>query len=111
MISWNMHIYLFQLLPYYVMDRLNYPGIPGLFLACLFAGALRYTEHSECQIIQYDLSPINSTMSSALGALAAVVWEDMLKPFKWAQNLSNFGQTLVLKILGMSILLDNSSSQ
>ena len=32
-----------QLLPLYVMDRLSYPGVPGLFTACLFSGALRYT--------------------------------------------------------------------
>ena len=30
------------MLPFYVMDRLPIPGIPGLFLAGLFAGALRY---------------------------------------------------------------------
>ena len=31
-----------QLLPLYVMDRLTqYKGLPGLFTACLFSGALR----------------------------------------------------------------------
>lgn len=67
-----------QLLPYYVMDRLDIPGIPGIFLACLFAGAL-------------------STMSSSLGACAAVTWEDALK---WKLgHLSNFTQVLINKIL------------
>jgi len=30
-----------QLLPLYVMDRMNYPGFPGFFTACVFSGALR----------------------------------------------------------------------
>ncbi|XP_060561770.1 sodium-coupled monocarboxylate transporter 1-like isoform X1 [Ruditapes philippinarum] len=50
-----------QLIPYFVMEVLGYPGLPGLFVSCLFSGAL-------------------STMSSCLNALAAVCWEDMLKP-------------------------------
>ena len=32
---------LFQLVPYFVIDVLNYPGFPGVFLAVLFSGALR----------------------------------------------------------------------
>ena len=30
-----------QLLPLYVMDEMYYPGVPGLFTACIFSGALR----------------------------------------------------------------------
>lgn len=30
-----------QLLPYFVVDVLNWPGFPGLFVSVLFAGALR----------------------------------------------------------------------
>ncbi|KAH3802762.1 hypothetical protein DPMN_156444 [Dreissena polymorpha] len=50
-----------QLIPYFVMEVLGYPGLPGLFVSCLFSGAL-------------------STMSSCLNALAAVTWEDIFKP-------------------------------
>ncbi|CAG2111396.1 unnamed protein product, partial [Medioppia subpectinata] len=50
-----------QLMPYYVMDTLaKYPGLPGLFVACVFSGSL-------------------STLSSGLNALAAVTWEDLIK--------------------------------
>lgn len=50
-----------QLIPYYVMDTLaKYPGIPGLFVACVFSGSL-------------------STLSSGFNALAAITWEDLLK--------------------------------
>ena len=31
-----------QIVPYFVVDVLNYPGFPGLFLAILYAGALRF---------------------------------------------------------------------
>jgi len=30
-----------QLLPLYVMDQMHWPGLPGLFTACIFSGALR----------------------------------------------------------------------
>ena len=30
-----------QLLPYFVVDVLGYPGLTGLFVAVLFCGALR----------------------------------------------------------------------
>lgn len=31
-----------QILPFYVMDRLNaLPAVPGVFVACIFSGALR----------------------------------------------------------------------
>ena len=29
-----------QLIPYFVMEVLGYPGLPGLFISCLFSGAL-----------------------------------------------------------------------
>ena len=31
-----------QIVPYFVMDKLGYlPGVPGLFVACVFSAALR----------------------------------------------------------------------
>ncbi|XP_064614238.1 sodium-coupled monocarboxylate transporter 2-like [Liolophura sinensis] len=50
-----------QIAPYFVMEVLGYPGLPGLFVACLFSGAL-------------------SSMSSSLNAAATVTWTDFLKP-------------------------------
>ena len=32
----------FQLVPWFMVDVLNAPGFPGLFVAVLFSGALRY---------------------------------------------------------------------
>uniref|UniRef100_A0A8C6P3F2 Sodium-dependent multivitamin transporter n=1 Tax=Nothobranchius furzeri TaxID=105023 RepID=A0A8C6P3F2_NOTFU len=47
---------------YFVMDVFrNLPGLPGLFVACLFSGAL-------------------STISSAFNSLATVTMEDLIKP-------------------------------
>ncbi|KAL1424682.1 hypothetical protein MTO96_019972 [Rhipicephalus appendiculatus] len=49
-----------QLVPYFVMKIMNsVPGLPGLFVACVFSSAL-------------------STLSSGFNSLAAVTWEDFL---------------------------------
>jgi sodium-coupled monocarboxylate transporter 8/12 len=38
-----MNFGIFQLMPYLVLDILkNYPGVPGLFVACAYSGTLRY---------------------------------------------------------------------
>ncbi|XP_006084151.1 sodium-coupled monocarboxylate transporter 1 isoform X1 [Myotis lucifugus] len=51
-----------QLMPYLVLDILqDYPGLPGLFVACAYSGTL-------------------STVSSSINALAAVTVEDLVKP-------------------------------
>ncbi|XP_030070516.1 sodium-coupled monocarboxylate transporter 1 isoform X1 [Microcaecilia unicolor] len=51
-----------QLMPYLVMDILqDYPGLPGLFVACVYSGTL-------------------STVSSSINALATVTLEDLIKP-------------------------------
>ncbi|XP_060696033.1 sodium-coupled monocarboxylate transporter 1 [Hemiscyllium ocellatum] len=51
-----------QLMPYMVLDILgSYPGLPGLFVACICSGTL-------------------STVSSSINALTAVTVEDLIKP-------------------------------
>ena len=37
----NEHIFIFQLVPHFIATVLNVPGLPGLFLSCVAAGALR----------------------------------------------------------------------
>ncbi|CAG2171094.1 unnamed protein product, partial [Oppiella nova] len=71
-----------QLMPYYVMDTLShYPGIPGLFVACVFSGSL-------------------STLSSGYNSLAAITWEDLIKD---RVNLKNDSQALIItKLIAMS---------
>jgi len=49
-----------QIMPYFVMDAMGYPGLPGLFVACLYSGSL-------------------SSLSSSLSAMAAITWEDGMK--------------------------------
>ncbi|CAK8694363.1 unnamed protein product [Clavelina lepadiformis] len=58
-----------QLLPYLVLDIFqNYPGMPGLFIACVYSGSL-------------------STVSTAITAMASVTVEDFLKPvFNWSDK-------------------------
>ncbi|KAM9355881.1 solute carrier family 5 member 6 isoform 2-T5 [Pholidichthys leucotaenia] len=67
---------------YFVMDMLQgLPGLPGLFIACLFSAAL-------------------STISSALNSLATVTMEDLIKPHFPA--MSEARATLLSKALAMS---------
>ncbi|XP_078583638.1 sodium-coupled monocarboxylate transporter 1-like isoform X2 [Branchiostoma floridae x Branchiostoma japonicum] len=68
-----------QMMPFTVMETLSYlPGIPGLFVSSVFAGAL-------------------STMSSGLNSLSAVTLEDFVKPYK--KNLTEAQYTIITKVL------------
>ncbi|XP_050734620.1 sodium-coupled monocarboxylate transporter 2-like isoform X2 [Eriocheir sinensis] len=70
-----------QILPFFVMDKLSSaPGLPGLFVACIFSGAL-------------------STISSAVSSQAAVTWEDWLAPLPCCAALSPTAQAAVTKLL------------
>ena len=60
-----------QLAPLYIMDVFSsvYPGLAGLFIACVCSASL-------------------STISSGLNALAAVFLQDVVKAF-WSPNISD----------------------
>ncbi|XP_066264336.1 sodium-dependent multivitamin transporter-like [Branchiostoma lanceolatum] len=71
------------LLPYYVMEVLDIPGLPGLFISGIFSGAL-------------------STISSGINSLAAVTLEDLIKPTLKVlkkKDMTEERATLVSKIL------------
>ncbi|XP_071113062.1 sodium-dependent multivitamin transporter-like [Haliotis cracherodii] len=58
-----------ELLPLFVMDILGHlPGLPGIFLSCIFSGSL-------------------SSLSSGINALSAVVLQDYIRPFTSVTNL------------------------
>ncbi|XP_064002607.1 sodium-dependent multivitamin transporter [Pogoniulus pusillus] len=70
-----------QLVLYFVMDVLrDLPGLPGLFVACLFSGSL-------------------STISSAFNSLATVTMEDLVRPC--CPGLSESRATLLSKLLAL----------
>ncbi|KAM7027484.1 sodium-dependent multivitamin transporter [Passerculus sandwichensis] len=70
-----------QLVLFFVMDVLrDLPGLPGLFVACLFSGAL-------------------STISSAFNSLATVTMEDLVRPH--LPGLSESRATLLSKLLAL----------
>ncbi|XP_072449722.1 solute carrier family 5 member 6a [Chiloscyllium punctatum] len=70
-----------QMVLYFVMDILqHYPGLPGLFIACLFSGAL-------------------STISSAFNSLAAVTMTDLVKP--QYPHMTEARATLISKCLAL----------
>ncbi|ROT80075.1 Sodium-coupled monocarboxylate transporter 2 [Penaeus vannamei] len=66
-----------QILPFYVMDRLSsIPGLPGLFVACIFSGSL-------------------STISSGVNSQAAVTWEDVFSRRPGCASLSKTTQAWI----------------
>ncbi|XP_046352870.1 sodium-dependent multivitamin transporter-like [Haliotis rufescens] len=69
-----------QILPLYIMDILGHlPGLPGIFISCLFSGSL-------------------STLSSALTAIGAVVPRDLIQPF-CCKNISDKMLTVLSKVI------------
>ncbi|XP_060535414.1 sodium-coupled monocarboxylate transporter 2-like [Cylas formicarius] len=74
-----------QLLPYYVLDVAGHiPGLSGLFIAGIFSAAL-------------------STMSSALNALASIIYEDFLKSFmgKKSDQATSYILKLIVVVTGI----------
>ena len=67
-----------QLIPYYLMDAVNIPGIPGIFIASIVAASL-------------------SSISSMQNALAAVSYQEILKPC--IGQVSEFKETFILKLI------------
>uniref|UniRef100_A0A4W2IL57 Sodium-dependent multivitamin transporter n=1 Tax=Bos indicus x Bos taurus TaxID=30522 RepID=A0A4W2IL57_BOBOX len=68
-----------QFVLYFVMDLLRgLPGLPGLFVACLFSGSL-------------------STISSAFNSLATVTMEDLIRP--WFPRVSEVRATMLSRII------------
>lgn len=71
-----------QTLPYFVINKLGHlKGLPGMFTACLYAGAL-------------------STASSALNAMALVSLEDIVK--KKVPDISDSDAAKLCKIIALS---------
>ncbi|KAI4884595.1 hypothetical protein NFI96_034551 [Prochilodus magdalenae] len=71
-----------QMVLYFVMDMLqDFPGLPGLFVACLFSASL-------------------STISSAFNSLATVTMEDLIKPH--CPSMTEARATQLSKILAFS---------
>ncbi|XP_028653039.2 solute carrier family 5 member 6a [Erpetoichthys calabaricus] len=70
-----------QMVLYFVMDVLqDLPGLPGLFVACLFSGSL-------------------STISSAFNSLATVTMEDLIKPY--FPSMTEKKATVLSKLLAL----------
>lgn len=79
-----------QIFPYFVMEVLSSkPGLPGVFLACIFSGSL-------------------STISSGLNSLAAVVIEDVYKGLmnrKISDERQGFASKIFSIVLGVVVML------
>ncbi|XP_076063320.1 sodium-coupled monocarboxylate transporter 1-like [Oratosquilla oratoria] len=72
-----------QILPYFVMDKMGHIyGVPGLFVAALFSGAL-------------------SSLSSVINSVAAVMWDGVFQKLPQFQKASNTTATVVNKIISL----------
>jgi len=99
-----------KLMPYFVMETLsNLPGLPGLFVSCVFSGSLRYRSIEEIEsklhfnytfitILLHFYRNIYSTLSSGFNALATVTWDDLLK--RYFRNIKDKKQLLITKFIG-----------
>ncbi|XP_003746407.1 sodium-coupled monocarboxylate transporter 2 [Galendromus occidentalis] len=72
-----------QLMPYFVLERLNLPGIPGLFVSAVFAGSL-------------------SSLSSGFNSMSACIYEDFLAPYL-PKNFADNRATLVTRLIALTI--------
>ena len=88
-------------IPLFVLQQFSVkaPGVPGVFISCLFSGAL-------------------STLDSALHALASVTWEEV-KGLERFRGISERTETIIVRCLsvffgicatGMAFLCDNLGS-
>lgn len=74
-----------QIMPYFVMDKMGFLyGMPGLFVATLFSGAL-------------------SSLSSVINSLVAMLWTDTLEPLPFFGKMSKAGGAIVNKILSLMV--------
>lgn len=88
------------------MDTLGHiPGVPGLFVAGIFSGALRlryyfFGKTYDFLNLKYGTDFFCSTVSSGLNSLAAICLEDFVRPF-CCVGMSDARATHVSKGLAM----------
>ncbi|KAL7631957.1 UNVERIFIED_CONTAM: hypothetical protein RMT77_017727 [Armadillidium vulgare] len=73
-----------QIIPYFVMDKLNYIGLPGIFVGTIIGGSL-------------------SSLSSMINSIVAQIWKDIFLRFDHFKTASPSYSTLVNKILSLVI--------
>ena len=76
-----------QILPYYIMDVLAYPGLPGLLFSSLFSGSL-------------------SSLSSSINSMSAVMWKDILEPYfkHWTESRKTLCNKFLTMFFGLCCL-------
>ena len=69
-------------MPYFVMNTMqDYPGVPGLFVACVFSASL-------------------STLSSGFNALSTVTWDDFMSGTRLGK-MPDWKIKVLLKLIGI----------
>lgn len=90
-----------QLMPHFVMDVAGkLPGLPGLFIAGVFNGTLRYVLRNitEDKVSNLPFLEINSSLSTNLNSLAGTLYEDFV--IQWMpKNSTEKTHSNMLKLL------------
>ncbi len=71
-----------KVLPYFIMEVLNYPTVPGFFFGSVICGSL-------------------STISSSINSVSAVVWDDVFARYCRCGRLPELGQAVVRRIISI----------
>ena len=76
-----------QILPFYIMDVLAYPGVPGLLFSGIFSAAL-------------------SSLSSSINSMSAVMWRDILEPYfkNWTESRKTIFNKCLTLFFGLCCL-------
>ena len=69
-----------QILPYFIMEVIDYPTVPGFFFASALCGSL-------------------STISSSINAVTAIIWDDILVIF--FGRLGDIGQSIIRRVVSV----------
>ena len=94
------------------------PAIPGIYIAALYSGALRYYSvySFHCSLtrpwVYYPICPKSwlfsgspfvltlSSVSSSLNSVATTLWNDLFKNLPWFRKFGERGATNTSKLIG-----------
>ena len=91
-----------QVFPLFVMETVgSFSGLPGLFVAGIFSGALRYSSKWNMSVnLNSSFFFMNSSLSSGLNAAALILMEDFVRPFR--PDMSDVTATRIIKLLSVA---------
>nr|KAG5697885.1 hypothetical protein BaRGS_017142 [Batillaria attramentaria] len=81
-----------QLVPLYAMDILGHlDGMVGIFVSCVVSGSLSFKP--------FVIRLTNSSLSSSLNAISAIIFRDYIQGMNLCQNISELRSTITSKLV------------